>query len=85
MAQIVEIEAIRRVQCIYGSIILRLLTIPRYKLVCGPLGAVLRVNHEEHVWEAGAEVGSVCVMVARGFRGVDVHAFRTIEFDHRLA
>lgn len=42
-------------------------TSPRYepwdKLIGGPLGPVLRVNHEEHVGEAGAKIGSICVVV----------------------
>ncbi len=61
-----------------------ILILPWYKLVRGPLRAILGVNHEKHVWEAGAKVSSVCVMVARGFGGVYVHAFGTVKFDHRL-
>lgn len=43
------------------------------------------MNHEEHVWEPGAEVGSVRVMVSRRFRSVYVNAFWTVGLDHGFA
>ena len=52
------------------------------ELVGRPFGAVLRVDHEEHVREARAEVGPVRVMVAGRLGGVHVHALRTVEFNH---
>ena len=58
---------------------------PWDKLVGGPLGPVLRVNHEEHVGEAGAKIGSICVVVPGGFRCVDIHAFRAVQLHHGLS
>ena len=58
---------------------------PRDKLVGGPLGPVLRVNHEEHVGEAGAEIGSIRVVVSGGLWCVDIHTFGTVELHHGLS
>jgi len=59
--------------------------IPRDKLICWPLRSVFRVNHEEHVGEARAEVGAVRVVVPRWLGGVHVHALRTVQLNHGLA
>lgn len=58
---------------------------PWDKLVGGPLGPVLRVNHEEHVGEASAEIGSICVVVPGGLWCVDIHTFGTVELHHGLS
>lgn len=58
---------------------------PRYKLGGRALGARLRVHHEHHMREPGAEVGAVGVVVARGLGGVHLHAARTVQLHHRLA
>ncbi len=58
---------------------------PGHKLVDGPFGPVLWVNHEQHVREPCAEIGPVCVVMPRGLWGVDVHALWAIELDHGLA
>ena len=52
------------------------------ELVSRSFGAILRVDHEEHVREPRAEVGPVGVVVARRLRGVHVHALWTVEFHH---
>lgn len=39
---------------------------PGHELVGGALWPVLGVHHEEHVGEARAEVGPVCVVVSGG-------------------
>lgn len=57
---------------------------PWDELIGRAFGAVLGVNHEEHVGESGAEIGAVGVVVARGFGGVDVHAFGAVELHHGL-
>lgn len=62
-----------------------LLYSPRDKLVGGPLGPVLGVNHEEHVGETSAEIRSICVVVPGGLWCVDVHAFRTVQLHHGLS
>lgn len=57
----------------------------RNKLVGRALGSVLRVHHEQHVREPGPEVGTVRVVMPRGFWSVNVHALGTVEFDHCFA
>lgn len=57
---------------------------PWDKLVGRPLGSVLWVNHEEHVWEAGAKICSICVVVPGGLRCVDIHTFRAVKLNHGL-
>ena len=54
------------------------------KLISRSLRTVLWVYHEEHVRKAGAEVGSVRVVVTRRLWGVYVHALGTVEFHHRF-
>lgn len=58
---------------------------PWDKLIGGPLGSVLRVNHEEHVGETGAKVGSICVVVPGGLGRVDVHTFGAVKLHHGLS
>lgn len=58
---------------------------PWDELIGGPLGSVLGVNHEEHVREAGAEIGSVCVVMPGGLGRVDVHTFRAVQLHHGLS
>lgn len=55
------------------------------KLVGGPLGPVLGVNHKEHVGEPGAKIGSICVVVSGGLGCVDIHTFRAVELHHGLS
>lgn len=43
------------------------------------------MNHEEHVWKPGAEVGSVRVVVPRRFRSVYVNAFWAVGLNHSFA
>lgn len=43
------------------------------------------MHHEQHVGETGSEIRSVGVVVSGWLGRVHVHAFRTVEFDHRLA
>ena len=57
---------------------------PGNELVGWSLWPVLRVDHEEHVREAGAEVGAVGVVVARRLGRVHVHALRAVELHHRF-
>ena len=59
--------------------------VPGDELVGRAFGSVLWVNHEEHVGEAGAEVGAVGVVMPRLLGGVDVHALRAVELHHGLA
>lgn len=59
--------------------------LPRDKLVGGPLGSVLGVNHEEHVGETGAEIGSICVVMPGRLGRVDVHTFRAVQLHHGLS
>ena len=58
---------------------------PGNELVGWSLWPVLRVDHEEHVREAGAEIGAVGVMMPRRLRSVHVHALRAVELHHGLA
>merc|ERR1719319_908136 len=55
------------------------------ELVGRPLGPVLGVHHEQHVWEPRAEVRAVRVVVPGRLGGVDVHALGAVELDHGLA
>ena len=57
---------------------------PGNELVGWSLWPVLRVDHEEHVREAGAEIGAVGVMMPRRLRSVHVHALRAVELHHRF-
>lgn len=57
---------------------------PGHELVCGALGAVFGVHHEEHMGETGAEIGAVGVVVPRRLRGVNVHTFGAVQLHHRL-
>lgn len=43
------------------------------------------MHHEQHVREAGAEVRTVRVMVARRLGRVHIDALRAVRLDHRLA
>lgn len=43
------------------------------------------MHHEEHVGKASAEVGAICVVMARGLGSVHVHALGTVRLDHGLA
>lgn len=56
-----------------------------HELIGGPLRPVLGVDHEEHVGEAGAEVGPVDVVVAGRLGSVHVAALRAVQLHHRLA
>lgn len=58
---------------------------PWDKLIGGPLGSVLWVNHEEHVWETGAKIGSISVVMPGGLGCVDIHTFRAIQLHHGLS
>ena len=58
--------------------------IPWYKLISGPLWSIFWVHHKQHVWEAGAKVSPICVMVAGGLGCVGVLALRAVEFHHSL-
>ena len=58
---------------------------PWDKLVGRPLWPVLRVNHEEHVGEARAKIGAICVVVPGGLGCVDIHTFRTVQLHHGLS
>jgi len=57
----------------------------RDKLVGRSLWPVLRMHHEEHVWEASAKVGAIRVVVSGGLGGVDVHALWAVKLDHGLS
>jgi len=57
----------------------------RHELVGGTLRSVVWMNHEEHVGETGAKIGAIGVVVAGGFRSVNIHALGTVQFHHRLA
>lgn len=57
----------------------------RHELVGRPFRPVLRMHHEEHVREARAEVGAVCVVVLRRLGHVNVQTLGTVELDHSLA
>ena len=46
---------------------------------------VLRMNHEEHMRKACAEVGPVGMMMPGALGRVDVHALRAVELHHRFA
>lgn len=50
----------------------------RYKLVGWALRSVLWMNHEQHVWKPCTEVSTVCMVVSRGFRSIDVHALGAV-------
>lgn len=58
---------------------------PGHKLVGWSLGPVLGVHHEEHVGEACAEVGPVCVVMSGGLGRVHVHALGTVQLHHGLS
>lgn len=58
---------------------------PRDKLIGGPLGPVLWMDHEEHVREASAKIGSICVVVPGGLGCVDIHTFRAVQLHHGLS
>ena len=47
--------------------------------------SILRVNHEEHMRKACAEVGSVGMVMSRALGRVHVHAFRAVELHHGFA
>lgn len=59
--------------------------IPGHELIGGPLGPVFGVHHEEHVGEAGAEVGPVRVVVPGRLGRVHVHALGAVQLHHGLA
>lgn len=58
---------------------------PWHKLIGGSLWAVLWVHHEQHVRESCSKVGSIRVVVPRGFRGVHIHALWAIKLHHRFS
>ena len=55
---------------------------PCNELTGRALGSVLWMHHEQHVWEAGAEVGTIGVMMTRRLGNVDVLTPRTVELHH---
>lgn len=57
----------------------------REKLIGRTFWPIFRMNHKQHVREAGAEVSAVCVVMTRGLRVVDVHAFGAVQLNHGLA
>ena len=59
---------------------------PGHKLIGWTLWPVFWMHHEEHVWESGAEICAIRVMMPRRFWCVNVHAFGAVElkFDHFL-
>ena len=60
--------------------------IPWDELIVGRLfRSVLWVNHEQHMGEAGAEVGPIRVVMPRRLGCVHIHALWTVEFHHCLA
>ena len=58
---------------------------PGHKLIGWTLWPVFWMHHEEHVWESGAEICAIRVMMPRRFWCVNVHAFGAVEFDHGLS
>lgn len=47
-----------------------------------PFRAILWVNHKQHVWKSGAEIGAICVVVSARLRIVDFLAFWAVELHH---
>lgn len=58
---------------------------PWHKLVGWSLWTILWMHHEQHVGEACTKIGSICVVVSGGFRGVNIHALGAIKLHHSFS
>lgn len=54
------------------------------KLICWTFWSIFWMNHKKHMWKTCTEISTIDMMMSWTSRMINIHAFRTIEFNHRF-